>query len=218
MTFEWAEEIPQIEPKGDIFRVKIFSAGVDDKIVKFAARFYYDGEKSGFMFRAIEGAKLLSWYEMRSFIFVDKQTGQRGGYTWKTPIPRIDMKNNKRGYGCQLKKEDLIFDSMFLSKAGKKCVITYYLTIGLEFKQEPSALDCKKSLKMPEKLLMNKKLCDIKVVCEEKIFECHKVVLSCQSDVFEAMFENSSSRFLAYHFKLRKIFFSIVSLFLKKQR
>ena len=136
------------------------------------------------------------------------------------------MKKEKGGYCFQICDQvnhpnfDLMFlnQSSLLSCAGKKTVVTFSLIFGLELKQEPSVFDCKKSLKMPEKLLMNKKLCDIKVVCEEKIFECHKVVLSCQSDVFEAMFENSSSRFLAYHFKLRKIFFSIVSLFLKKQR
>ena len=40
---------------------------------------------------------------------------------------------------------------------------------------------------------MKKYLCDIKLVCDEKIFECHKNVLSCQSDVFEAMFKEKST-------------------------
>merc|ERR1719228_2250129 len=37
---------------------------------------------------------------------------------------------------------------------------------------------------------MKKKLSDVKLLCDGKAFECHKLVLSCRSDVFEAMFTN----------------------------
>lgn len=86
------------------------------------------------------------------------------------------------------------FDAIFLRRAGKKSDITYSLTIVLKLKQEPSlALKGKKSLSWLEKLFLNKKKCDIKIVCNEKIFDCHKLVLGCQSDVFEAMFQNKSA-------------------------
>ena len=36
----------------------------------------------------------------------------------------------------------------------------------------------------------SKKFCDFKIICNGKTFECHKIVLSCQSDVFDTMFAN----------------------------
>ena len=36
----------------------------------------------------------------------------------------------------------------------------------------------------------NKKFVDFKIKCGSKTFECHKNVLACHSDVFEAMFTN----------------------------
>ena len=37
-----------------------------------------------------------------------------------------------------------------------------------------------------------KKFFDFKINCGGKVFDCHKIVLSCQSDVFEAMFANTN--------------------------
>ena len=42
--------------------------------------------------------------------------------------------------------------------------------------------------KLPDLLFLKKDFCDVKLICEGKVFECHKCVLSCQSDVFQAMF------------------------------
>ena len=39
-------------------------------------------------------------------------------------------------------------------------------------------------------MLNTKKFMDFKIICEDKTFECHKAVLSSQSDVFDAMFTN----------------------------
>ena len=41
-----------------------------------------------------------------------------------------------------------------------------------------------------KKLFMAKSTCDMKIICKGKTFDCHKCVLCCQSDVFEAMFSN----------------------------
>ena len=40
------------------------------------------------------------------------------------------------------------------------------------------------------KLFLDKEFMDLKIICNGKTFECHKSVLSCQSDVFRAMFLN----------------------------
>ena len=43
-----------------------------------------------------------------------------------------------------------------------------------------------------EKLYGEKEFSDVKIVCEDKHFDCHKVVLSSQSEVFKTMFKNKS--------------------------
>ena len=40
------------------------------------------------------------------------------------------------------------------------------------------------------KLFLAKEFTDLKIICNEKQFECHKSVLACQSDVFGTMFLN----------------------------
>ena len=47
-----------------------------------------------------------------------------------------------------------------------------------------------KTLTLGKKLFTAKSTCDIKIICQGKTFDCHKCVLCCQSDVFEAMFLN----------------------------
>ena len=47
-----------------------------------------------------------------------------------------------------------------------------------------------KTITLGKKLFMAKSTCDMKIICEGKTFDCHKCVLCCQSDVFEAMFSN----------------------------
>ena len=47
-----------------------------------------------------------------------------------------------------------------------------------------------KNSSLGKKLFMAKSTCDMKIICEGKTFDCHKCVLCCQSDVFEAMFLN----------------------------
>ena len=43
---------------------------------------------------------------------------------------------------------------------------------------------------LAEKLYADKELVDLKILCDGKTFECHKVVLSCQSEVFKTMIKN----------------------------
>ena len=40
------------------------------------------------------------------------------------------------------------------------------------------------------KLFLDKEFVDLKIICKGKTFECHKNVLSCQSDVFKTMLLN----------------------------
>ena len=43
-----------------------------------------------------------------------------------------------------------------------------------------------------EKLYAEKELADLKILCDGKNFKCHKIVLSCQSEVFKTMIKNKS--------------------------
>ena len=43
------------------------------------------------------------------------------------------------------------------------------------------------------KLSSAKEFSDLKIICNGKTFECHKIVMSCQSDVFKGMFLYSDS-------------------------
>ena len=43
-----------------------------------------------------------------------------------------------------------------------------------------------------EKLYGEKEFSDVKIVCDDKQFDCHKVVLSSQSEVLKTMFKNKS--------------------------
>ena len=43
------------------------------------------------------------------------------------------------------------------------------------------------------KLSMSKNTFDLKIICQGKIIDCHKSVLCCQSDIFEAMLLNENT-------------------------
>jgi len=45
---------------------------------------------------------------------------------------------------------------------------------------------------LAEKLYADKELVDVKILCNGKTFDCHKIVLSCQSEVFKTMIKNKS--------------------------
>ena len=47
-------------------------------------------------------------------------------------------------------------------------------------------------LSLLEKLYAEKEFVDLKILCDEKTFECHKNVLSCQSEVFKTMIKNKT--------------------------
>ena len=44
--------------------------------------------------------------------------------------------------------------------------------------------------RMSENLYLKSDFSDIKILCEDKIFYCHKVILSSQSEVFKSMLTN----------------------------
>ena len=49
-----------------------------------------------------------------------------------------------------------------------------------------------KDISFREKLYAEKEFVDLKILCNGKQFKCHKIVLSCQSEVFKTMIKNKS--------------------------
>jgi hypothetical protein len=49
-----------------------------------------------------------------------------------------------------------------------------------------------KEISFREKLYAEKEFVDVKILCNGKTFKCHKIVLSCQSEVFKTMIKNKS--------------------------
>ena len=54
------------------------------------------------------------------------------------------------------------------------------------------AREISKKNDLKEKLYAEKEFVDVKILCNGKIFKCHKIVLSCQSEVFKTMIKNKS--------------------------
>ena len=46
--------------------------------------------------------------------------------------------------------------------------------------------------RVSEKLFLQDELSDVKILCEDKIFPCHKVILCSQSEVFKSMLSNTN--------------------------
>ena len=54
------------------------------------------------------------------------------------------------------------------------------------------AQEISKKNDLREKLYADKEFVDVKIVCKDIQFRCHKVVLSCQSEVFKTIIKNKS--------------------------
>jgi len=189
--FQWEEEIPEIGQKGDLFRDRIFVvSGKRGKIIKFSASFAYDVPEIRFEMKIVEGKKLLNQVIDLQFRFT------LGGTTGSLPVLGSWQKADNKLSIIKLYKDihytRIYFDSIFCDgNHGKKVTFSLTTTFDvLKMDEEPIMEKC---LKLPEMLYMEEELSDIKLICGREIFECHKLVLSCQSDVFKTMFKTKST-------------------------
>ena len=196
--FVWDEKIPEIGKKGDIFRDRTFSFTVSPvsggKTIKFSVSFTYDLPEVYFRVKLLHGAEMLpalvngqpAFVGLRLTYTLDENTGE-----WS--INGFDSVNSLRKHS----KFDLIFCH---GNHGKK--VTFSLSIEFDVRKIEEKPMVDKCLKLPELIFFETELSDVKVICELEIFECHKLVLSCQSEVFKAMFMCKSSKFLTTLFIL----------------
>ena len=157
--------------------------------VKFWARLSMDGNylvaKKGpkVEFKIIEGTKMLDGLEDDVFVvgiyyfFGDEETAKIGSVHFTETV-----KSLTEGYSKQ--KNDYYFSEIFGLKNNNRGIsaksFTYKMEINLRFEESG-----RKARPIPSDFS------DIKIFCEDKIFYCHKVILSSQSEVFRSMLTNA---------------------------
>ena len=196
--FVWEEEIPEMGQKGDLFRDRIFV--VSDKrgkIIKFSASFSYDLPEIRFEMKIVEGKELLNEVIDLEFRYTcGAATGSR-----KKSERQFEIRNSEfeLGYRSTIHPN---FDYIFCTgNHGHGQKVTFSMSTifdVLNIDEEPIVPIMEKCKKLPEMLYMEKELSDIKLICGREIFECHKLILSCQSNVFKTMFQTKSSKFLTF--------------------
>ena len=149
------------------------------EVIKFSTKISYDNLIVTFKLKAVQGESLLDEY------FKVTLNYQYGGIEgeWRSTS---SLSNG------ELIKNSILhpnFDAIFLGESvdfTKKVAFT--LRIEFELKKNPP----KKLEKLPQKLdkifIQGNEFSDIKIVCDGRMFECHKIVLSCQSEVFKGVY------------------------------
>jgi len=215
--FKWSERIPTIGTKGNLFRNRIFVANVKNgKTIRFVGDFSYEKSEITFTIKASEGAEMLISQEVlkKFYPYESRPAGSRfnARLTYYpeeleqvTPSQRRNKTDtiafsetqsgkstvsNVPGYSRNLPN----FNATFATSAGQgtRKKVTYSVAIEMKVRETEIVPASKSELKMAEILYNNKELSDVKIICAEKTFECHKLVLGCRSEVFAAMFSDQS--------------------------
>ena len=188
--FIWDEEIPEIGKKGDLLRDRTFSFTVRGrKTIKISTSFYYDLPEVYYQVKVVQGAEMIASQPRFVELKLDYNLGTNKGQWTISAFDSVHTSIKHPNF-------DLIFCN---ANQGKR--VTYSLSTILDvLKTEEKPMVVEKCLKLPELIFFEKELSDIKLICEREIFECHKLVLSCQSNVFKAMFMSKSSKFFTLIF------------------
>ena len=141
-----------------------------------------------------EGAEMFNDLEDGMFYFtIEYFSGD------ETKTGRVDVdegiKKLIEGYSYQFEYDDF-FSEIIGHKDSRQIsakIVTYKIEFEMHYKESaekarPSPLSLGK--KLSENLFLNSEFSDVKILCEDKIFYCHKVILSSQSEVFKSMLTN----------------------------
>ena len=96
--------------------------------------------------------------------------------------------------GCTLSKGEFVadsrshpnFDKIFLGESKITKQVLFKLAIEFELKKNPPPKIEKLPQKLDKMFIQGNEFSDIKIMCDGKTFECHKIILSCQSEVFKS--------------------------------
>ena len=175
--------------------------------VKFWARLSMDSNytvaKKGpkVEFKMIEGAEMLNGLEedmldvVIEFFSGEEETAKIGSSISGSSISFTEsIKSLTEGYS---KQADSHYFSEIIGHKYDRQISAKTFTYKIEFemnyeesagKARPFPLSLGK--RMSENLYLNSDFSDIKILCEDKIFYCHKVILGSRSEVFKSMLTN----------------------------
>ena len=90
------------------------------------------------------------------------------------------------------------FDAIFLGNLEKSDGLTKNVTFTIAFQFELKKNSPTKIEKLPQKLermfVQGNEFSDVRIKCDGRIFDCHKTVLSCQSEVFKGNFNDQVTK------------------------
>jgi hypothetical protein len=172
--------------------LKFIPKKAHEEKMEFTISFTYDSPVFYLKIKASGDTKVLDLNVVSFQLNFTSGSGKKGGYIHED----LDAKALKSEDGYIAKRTNspescfrkIFFNGNSFFKSKKD--ITY--TIMLWFRHEPDLqrLGSMKFQKLNETLFLNKESSgDLKIICEERTFDCHKLVLSCQSEVFRKMFE-----------------------------
>ena len=88
-------------------------------------------------------------------------------------------------------KDSATFKSIFLPD-GQNTMFEINVTYKMTFEIELKKTEVPKKSKLLHKLYLEDELSDVKIHCDDKVFNCHKLILSGQSEVFKKMLSGNS--------------------------
>ena len=178
--FVWQEEYkPEGEKRGNVFLNRTFKLLMKtEEDIKFSLKLSYDNPIAIFKVKIIQGESFLD--EKFTFKLGYQYGGIHGEWNWKKE--------------CTLSSGEFVadsifhpnFDKIFLGESMKKAKqVVFRLSIGFDLKKNPPPKFEKLPQKLDKMFVQGNEFSDIKIKCNGKTFDCHKIVLSCQSEVFK---------------------------------
>ena len=190
--YDWEQKLPDLSrSNGETYFIIPEQTLIIEKNVKFSMYLSWVKHQYGsctsvrFQVKPIEGVNIFSTvleYSMNSPN--GKIEGTISNLTY-------DKEKNTHYSAFDINESSKTFFSIFNGKNSKDGTsVTYSLTVELALTDVPILVE--EFSKLPALLFADKELCDVKIICNGKTFDCHKLVLSCRSDVFKTMFKNDS--------------------------
>ena len=152
---------------------KSFGFGLGN--LNFNVKFKTDGNKDPYVIIETESKEIFIDFR----ILIEYSTGGKSGSFTSNPIKELLSKFTS---DCP---NDYIFKEVFYrAKSNVEINVSYKVTFELELKKTEIP-----SLKpnLLHKLYSDGEFSDVKVHCDGKVFNCHKIILSGQSEVFKNM-------------------------------
>ena len=193
--FIWQQELESFREDRNILVDRSFEMkSKTGETIKIGIILSYDSPSISFKVKIIQGAEF----------FINMK------------IPRFGFTHDKRrlfldGKQCSPNETELLgeeyvkrfnnvnsyFDEIFLSEPNGSNK-TFSLDIAFQFQlKEKSSLKIEKLTEKLEKMFVQgNEFSDVKVICDGQIFNCHKIILSCQSEVFKGTYTNFHDKYI----------------------